>query len=64
MICRWSFVCVAQKVDRRQGVTFDYQACISKQQISEIQSRIDLYTKGGLHGLASQCRSYQDLILT
>ena len=64
MICQWSFICVAQKVDRYQGATFDYQACINKQQISEIQSRIDLYLEGGLHGLASQCRNYQVLSLT
>ena len=61
LIYRWSFICVAQKVDRHQSVPFDYQACINKQQISEIQSRIDLYTKGGLHGLASQGRRYMEL---
>jgi SAM-dependent methyltransferase len=61
LIFRYSFVCVAQKVDQRQGATFDYLACINRQQICEIQNRIDLYAKGGMHGLESQCRRYLHL---
>lgn len=58
LIYRYSFVCVVQKVDQRQGVTFDYQACINKHQISEIQSRIDLYAQEGMPGLESQCHRF------
>lgn len=61
LIYRYSFVCVAQKADQRQSAPFDYQACITRQQISEIQNRIDLYAQGGMPGLASQCRRYLEL---
>ena len=58
MICRWSFVCVAQKVDRHQSVPFDYQACINKQQISEIQVA-SIYTQKA--GCMASLRKGEDI---
>ena len=62
LIYRYSFVCVVQKLDQCQDAAiFDYQASINRQQISEIQSRIDLYAQEGMTGLESQCRRYIEL---
>lgn len=60
LLRHWSFVCVAQKVDNGGEVTFDYPACVYKRERRELQRRIDLYAKNGMHGLASQCRIYLD----